>query len=97
MASAVAGIRMDAPLLTDATMDGVRDYDIDADGVLDIDNLAAGHNPYLPGEPELCAGGPIYGCAHIAPRPDFSLTALCASLLGLAGLVWRRRGATRRN
>lgn len=70
-------------------------FDTDGNGVNDIEELRAGVDPFLPNEPDLCASGATYGCgAHIAPQPDFSVTSLGFALLGLAGLIGRRRRST---
>ena len=63
--------------------------DSDGDGVSDVDELSAGHDPNVSGAAPLCTSTPRYGCgASIAPaRPGaagaflFALLALLAARL----------------
>lgn len=74
--------------------------DVDNDGVLDVEELAAGTNPNDP-DPTADLCGPTYGCgAHIvqAPPPDGSGVLWCvAGGVSLALVLGaRRRRASRR-
>jgi hypothetical protein len=86
MATALANLRM-VPCNTGGTLP----CDSDADGTLDVDELAANQDPDSPGADSLCIG-PRYGCgarvAQEAPR-SLDATAFLAAF-GVALVLLRR-------
>jgi hypothetical protein len=65
--------------------------DSDGDGVTDIDELSAGHDPNVSGPAALCVSLPRYGCgASVAPDRPAGAGAFLFGLL--AWLVARRGG-----
>jgi hypothetical protein len=72
--------------------------DSDGDGVIDVEELAAGDDPNTKGAGNIC-GGPTYGCgARIEPRGELDGGAAVLALATAAALLalGRRRRVTSR-
>ena len=72
--------------------------DSDADGTIDVDELAAGTNPNL-ADPNAQLCGPLYGCgAHLARQPPAARVSVLWGLMGglaLTAFVVARRRSSR--